>query len=93
MDIAVHGGLDAGVAQELLQHLGLHSALDGAGGVGVPQGVHTEPFDPRLVAQLAQVGVIGAVLRQARRFDAAILDVLQGTSTQYGGISPAVGAA
>ena len=54
------------------------------------QGVHTEPFDPRLVAQLAEVGVIGAVFRQARRFDAAILGVLQGKSTQYGGKRPAV---
>ena len=33
VDVAVHGGFDAAVTQQLLKHLGLHAAFDGAGGV------------------------------------------------------------
>ena len=62
MDIAVHGGFDAGVAQELLEDLGLHTPLDGTGGVCMAECVHTETLDPGLIAKLVQVGVVAAVL-------------------------------
>lgn len=62
MNIAVHGGRDAGVTQQLLQDFGLHSALNGAGSVCMAQSVHTETFDPCIVAQLVEVSVVGAVL-------------------------------
>ena len=62
MNIAVHSGRDTGVTQKLLQDLGLHSALNGAGSVCMAQSVHTESLDPCIVAQLVEVSVIGAVL-------------------------------
>ena len=33
MNIAVHGGRDTGMTQQLLQDFGLHSTLNGAGSV------------------------------------------------------------
>ena len=48
MNIAVHGGRDAGVTQQFLQDFGLHSALNGAGSVCMaqsvlfPESAHTE---------------------------------------------------
>lgn len=51
VDIAVHGRLDAGVAQQLLQNFRLHAALDGSCGVGVAQGVHAEVLDARLITE------------------------------------------
>ena len=62
MDIAVHGGRDTGVTQQLLQDFGLHSAFNGAGSVCMAQSVHTESLDPCIIAQLVEVGVVGAVL-------------------------------
>ena len=58
MDIAIHGGLDACVAQQLLQNLRLHSAFDGTGGVSMTQSVHAEPFDSSLVTQLDRKSVV-----------------------------------
>ena len=43
MNIPVHGSFNAGMPQKFLKCLGRHPAFDGAGGIGVPQGVHTEP--------------------------------------------------
>ena len=61
MDIAIHRGFDACVAQEFLQHLRRHTTLDGTGGIGVTQGMHTKTLDASLVTQLVEVGVIGTV--------------------------------
>ena len=62
MNIAVHSGRDTGMTQQLLQDFGLHSALNGTSSVCMTQSVHTETFDPCFVAQLVEVGVVGAVL-------------------------------
>ena len=62
MNIAIHGGLDACVPQQLLQNLRLHAAFDGAGGVCMAQGMHRETLDPGIVAKFIEVGVIAAVL-------------------------------
>ena len=50
------------MAKELLQGLRLHPAFNSAGGIGVAESVHTEPFDPSLVTELIQMGIIGTVL-------------------------------
>ena len=42
MNISIHRCLDTGVAQQFLQHLGLHTAFDRPCGVGVPKRVHTK---------------------------------------------------
>ena len=52
MDIAIHGGLDAPVAQKLLQDLRLHTAFDGPGGIGMAKGMHAKPLDAGLIAEL-----------------------------------------
>ena len=62
MDVSVHRSLDAGVTQQLLQHLGLHPALDCPRSIGVAQGVHTEMLYTCPVTQLIQVRIIAAVL-------------------------------
>ena len=62
MNIPVHGSFNAGMPQKFLKCLGRHPAFDGAGGIGVPQGVHTEPLDPVLITNLIEVGIITAVL-------------------------------
>ena len=64
VNVPIHGGLDAGVTQQFLQHLRLHSAFDGTGRIGVTQRVHTKTFDPCFVAELVQMGIIRAVLRR-----------------------------
>ena len=62
MDIPIHGGFDAAVSQQLLQHFGLHPAFNRPRGVGVAQRVHTKAPNSRFVAELVEVGVIGAIL-------------------------------
>ena len=52
MDVSVHRNLDAGVTQQLLQHLGLHPTLDCPRSIGVAQGVHTEMLYTCPVTQL-----------------------------------------
>ena len=64
MDIPIHGGFDAGMTQQLLQHLGLHPAFNRPRGVGVAQRVHTKAPNSRFVAELVEVGIIGAVFRR-----------------------------
>ena len=61
MDIAIHRRLDTGVAKQLLQNLRLHPAFNHACRIGMAECVHTEPFNSGLIAQLIQVGIIGAV--------------------------------
>ena len=63
MDIPIHGGFDAAVSQQLLQHLGLHPAFNRPRGVGMAQRVHTKALDSCFVAEFVEVGAIGAVLR------------------------------
>ena len=65
VNVPIHGSLDAGVTQQFLQHFGLHSALDCAGGIGVTECVHTNAFDPCFVAELVQMGIIRAVFAGA----------------------------
>ena len=50
--VGVHGGLDAGMAQQLLQDFRLHTALNGPGGIGVTEGVHGEGRNASGFAQL-----------------------------------------
>ena len=45
MNIAIHRCFDAGVTQQLLQHLGLYAAFDCSCSIGVAQSVHTEFFN------------------------------------------------
>ena len=61
MDIPIHCGFDAGVSQQLLQHFRLHSAFNRTGCIGVAQRVHTKTVDPRFIAKLIEVGIIGTV--------------------------------
>ena len=61
MDIPIHCGFDAGVSQQLLQHFRLHSAFNRTGCVGMAQRVHTKAVDPRFIAKLIEVGIIGTV--------------------------------
>ena len=63
MNISVHCGFDASMTQQLLQNLWRHPPLDGAGGIGMPERVHTAVLDPRSITQRVQVCVIAAVLR------------------------------
>lgn len=62
MDVTIHGGFDTGMTQQLLQYFRHDTALNGPCGIGVSQSVHTKPLDFRLIAQLVQVGIVGAVL-------------------------------
>ena len=61
MDISVHCCFDARMTEQLLQNLGLHPALDGSRGVGMPERVHAEAFDPSLITELIQMRIIRAV--------------------------------
>ena len=58
MNIAVHGGRDTGMTQQLLQDFGLHSALNSTGSVCMAQSVHTESLDSCIIAQLVEVSVV-----------------------------------
>ena len=61
MNIPIHCGFNAGVSQQLLQHFRLHSAFNRTGCVGMAQCVHTKTVDPRFIAKLIEVGIIGTV--------------------------------
>ena len=52
MNIPIHRRFDAGMTQQLLQHLRLHTAFDCSCSIGMSQGVHTKVLDPRFVAEL-----------------------------------------
>ena len=52
MDIPIHCCFDAGMTQQLLQHLRLHTAFDCSCSIGMSQGVHTKVFDPCFIAEL-----------------------------------------
>ena len=57
MNIPIHGGFHARMAEKFLQYLGLDTALNGTGSVSVAQSMRTEPLDLGLMAQyLLQVG-------------------------------------
>ena len=51
MNIPIHCCFDAGVTQQFLQHLRLHTAFNRSCSIGVAQCVHTKVFDPRFVAE------------------------------------------
>ena len=61
MDISIYCSFDTCVTKELLQDLGLHAAFNSPRRVGVPERVHTESLDTRLITELVQVRVIGTV--------------------------------
>ena len=71
MNIPIHCGFNAGVSQQLLQHFRLHSAFNRTGCVGMAQRVHTKAVDPRFIAKLIEVGIIGTVFR---RFPGTLVD-------------------
>ena len=50
MNIPIHCCFDAGMTQQFLQHLRLHTAFDCSCSIGMSQGVHTKVFDPCFVA-------------------------------------------
>ena len=52
MNIPIHCCFDAGMTQQFLQHLRLHTAFDCSCSIGMSQGVHTKVLDPRFVAEL-----------------------------------------
>ncbi len=67
MNIPIHRCFDACVTEQLLQHLGLHSCLNRACRVGMPQSVHTEAVNPSFVAKFVKVGIIRTVLCRLSR--------------------------
>ena len=62
MDIFIHSGLDARVAQQLLEHLQLHPAFNRTGSISVSQSVHTETLDSVFITDFVKMGVIAAIL-------------------------------
>ena len=52
MNIPIHCGFDAGMTQQLLQHLRLHTAFNRSCSIGMSQSVHTKVLDSRFVAEL-----------------------------------------
>ena len=62
MDIAVHRRFNAGMAEQFLQNLRLHTALNCPSCIGMAKRVHTKSLDSRLIAKLIQVGIVGAIL-------------------------------
>ena len=52
MNIPIHCCFAAGVTQQFLQHLRLHTAFDCSCSIGMSQGVHTKVFDPCFIAEL-----------------------------------------
>ena len=52
MNVPIHCCFDAGMTQQLLQHLRLHTAFNRSCSIGMSQGVHTKVLDPRFVAEL-----------------------------------------
>ena len=86
MDIAIHGGFDARMTEQPLQDFRHDPAFNRASGIGVPQSVHTEPIDFRLIAQFVQVGIIGAVFV---RLAGAVVDKHQIPHTKVSGLTGA----
>ena len=79
MNVPIHRRFDAGMTQQLLQHLRLHTAFDCSCSIGMSQGVHTESPDSCLIAQFVKVGIIGTVLC---RFPGTPVDKNKITHTQ-----------
>lgn len=52
MNVAIHRRFDAGMTEQFLQHLRLHTAFDCTRCIGMSQGVHTKVFDPCFIAEL-----------------------------------------
>ena len=52
MNVPIHCCFDAGMTQQFLQHLRLHTAFDCSCSIGMSQGVHTKVFDPCFIAEL-----------------------------------------
>ena len=71
MNIPIHCCFDAGMTQQLLQHLGLHPAFDCMRCIGMSQGVHTKVFDPCFIAELVKVG-INCILSALAKKDALL---------------------
>ena len=86
MDIAIHGGFDARMTEQPLQDFRHDPAFNCASCVGVPQSVHTEPFDFCFIAQFVQVGIIGAVFV---RLAGAVVDKHQIPHTKVSGLTGA----
>ena len=51
MNIPIRCCFDAGMTQQLLQHLRLYTAFNRACSVGMSQGVHTKVLDPCFIAE------------------------------------------
>ena len=62
MNIAIHRRFYAGMTEQFLQNLWLHTTLNCPSCIGMAKRVHTKSLDSRLIAKLIQVGIIGAVL-------------------------------
>lgn len=59
MDVTIHGYLNGGMTQKLMQDFGRYTSFDGSGRISVSQSVHTKPLYPCLITKLVQVGIIG----------------------------------
>ena len=57
MNIPIHCCFDAGMTQQLLQHLRLRPAFNRSCSIGMSQGVHTEFFNSCFVAELVKVDI------------------------------------
>ena len=57
MNIPIHCCFDAGMTQQFLQHLRLHTAFNRSCSIGVAQSVHTESLNSCFVAELVKVGI------------------------------------
>ena len=62
MNIAIQRRFYAGMTEQFLQNLWLHTTLNCPSCIGMAKRVHTKSLDSRLIAKLIQVGIIGAVL-------------------------------
>lgn len=62
MDIAVHRRFNAGMAEQFLQNLRLHTALNCPSCIGMAKRVHTETLDSVFITDFVKMGVIAAIL-------------------------------
>ena len=69
MNIAIHRRFNAGMTEQFLQNLRLHTALNCPSCVGMAKRVHTKSLDSRLITKLIQVGIVGAVLVRHPRLE------------------------
>ena len=74
MNIPIHCGFNAGVSQQLLQHFRLHSAFNRTGCIGMAQRVYTKVIDPRFIAKLIEVGIIGTEFWEDRHAKLSVCD-------------------